>query len=286
MDFDFEAEEQKLLMANEGIKKVMSDYDEILDNLSDKDKGVLQLYFYLKKLDTIKEMTPKGNYWDGKREAYINEGIRMIEEYGKKIFPDINNIEELRSDVYNYMNESELPTIINGFSNDVKSAYKHNCEHVYTILPISGLKELKASMHRENQYLNSITNGVFATGAMREVENYIGRANVDGMIVRGNKIRYPRNPFSEVTEDGLKLIKPVSVYLSDIDLFEPQFDFEIDKDGKPHFLFGDEWVAPYEKIGCVEKQVAYLPTSFIEKNDVSYNENGEDKPIKLPHKTF
>ena len=275
MEFNFVEEQEKIMLANEHINGIITKYNEILMNLSDKEKNVMQLYYYFKKLDTFKSMTPKGNYWDDKREEYINKGLEIIKNLGTKTFSNIHSLDEIRKNVDSYMSNSDLLNIITSFSLEIKSAYKKYCDYVYTVLPISGIKELEESRHRENQYLNSINNGVFATATMESIEKYIARANVGGMIVHGNEIEYPSNPFSNISEEELTLINPVSIYMGNVDLFEPQFDYEIDSNGIPHFVYGGEWIAPHEKVPCIEKQTTYLPTRFLDDNIVYYQQNGE-----------
>ena len=229
-------------------------------------------------------MTPKGNYWDEKGETIINDGIKKLQIIGNKTFPGVSDLDEIRYNVDSYMNNSNLLKVIRNFSSDIKNTYKKYSHYVYTILPINDLKELEASKHRENQYLNSINNGVFATATMESIEKYIARANVGSMIVDDSVVKYPSNPFLNISEEGLTLIKPVSIYLSNVDLFEPQFDYDLDENGNARFIFGGEWIAPYEKVECIEKQTTYLPASFLEHNEVDYQENGEDKQINIPLK--
>ena len=275
MEFNFVEEQEKIMLANEHINGIITKYNEILMSLSDKEKNVMQLYYYFKKIDTFKSMTPKGNYWDDKREEYINKGLEIIKNLGTKTFSNVHSLDEIRKNVDSYMSNSDLLNIITSFSLEIKSAYKKYCDYVYTVLPISGIKELEESRHRENQYLNSINNGVFATATMESIEKYIARANVGGMIVHGNEIEYPSNPFSNISEEELTLINPVSIYMGNVDLFEPQFDYEIDSNGIPHFVYGGEWIAPHEKVPCIEKQTTYLPTRFLDDNIVYYQQNGE-----------
>ena len=281
MNFNFKEENEKLMLANEKINEIIERYNEILMSLSDNEKYILLLHYGFKKLDTFRKMTPKGNYWHEKRENIINDGLKKLQIIGNKIFPVVNDLNEIRHDVDNYMNSSNLSSIIQSFSSDIKNTYKEYSHYVYTILPIKGLKELEASKHRENQYLNSINNGVFATATMESIEKYIARANVGGMIVDHSEVRFPSNPFASISEEELTLINPVSIYLSDIDLFEPQFDY-IFKNGNARFIFDGEWIAPYEKVECIEKQASYLPTSFLEHNVVFYQENGEEKQVNIP----
>lgn len=282
MDFNYEEEKEKLLLANEKINEIIDRYNEILMSLSDKEKNIMLLHYGFKKLDTLRKMTPKGNYWDENRESKINDGLKKLQLIGNKTFPGVSDLDEIKYTVDTYMNNGNLSNIIRNFSSDIKNTYKKYSHYVYTILPIKGLKELEASKHRENQYLNSINNGVFATATMESIEKYIARANVGGMIVDHSEVRFPSNPFANISEEELTLINPVSIYFSNVDLFEPQFDCILDKNGNVHFIFGGEWIAPYEKVECIEKQAAYLPASFLEHNVVFYQENGEEKQLSIP----
>ena len=100
------------------------------------------------------------------------------------------------------------------------------------------------------------------------------------MIVHGNEVTYPSNPFAGIQDDRLLLKNTVSIYISDVDLFEPQIDFSIDQNGIPHFIFGGEWVAPYNDINCVETQISSLPVTFLEDNLVYYQVGEERVHIK------
>ena len=244
MDFNYEQEENKLILANENIKNVIKNYNNFLLTLDDREKNIIELYYRFKNLNTITNMTPKGNY-----------------------------------------EESERKKCISMLTNCIKNAYKKYCKYVYTILPISGLTELIGSKHRENQYYNSISDGIFSTTTMESIQKYIARANVGGMIVNGNEIRYPLNPFLSVDDSKLNLIKPVSIYLANADYFEPQIDYHIDSEGKPYFKYGGEWVSTKEKVTCIENQTRYLPSSFLEDNVVFYYENGKKLISTKPDKS-
>lgn len=274
MDFNYEQEENKLILANENIKNVIKNYNNFLLTLDDREKNIIELYYRFKNLNTITNMTPKGNYAESEREKCISMLTNYIKTIGNKVYPEIANIEELKTNVINDMN-GKLIDVSNNFSTSIKNAYKKYCKYVYTILPISGLTELIGNKHRENQYYNSISDGIFSTTTMESIQKYIARANVGGMIVNGNEIRYPLNPFLSVDDSKLNLIKPVSIYLANADYFEPQFDYHIDSEGKPYFKYGGEWVSTKEKVTCIENQTRYLPSSFLEDNVVFYYENGK-----------
>lgn len=236
MDFNYEQEENKLILANENIKNVIKNYNNFLLTLDDRKKNIIELYYRFKNLNTITNMTPKGNYAESEREKCISMLTNYIKTIGNKVYPEIANIEELKTNVINDMN-GKLIDVSNNFSTSIKNAYKKYCKYVYTILPISGLTELIGNKHRENQYYNSISDGIFSTTTMESIQKYIARANVGGMIVNGNEIRYPLNPFLSVDDSKLNLIKPVSIYLANADYFEPQIDYHIDSEGKPYFKY-------------------------------------------------
>lgn len=274
MDFNYEQEENKLILANENIKNVIKNYNNFLLTLDDREKNIIELYYRFKNLNTITNMTPKENYEESERKKCISMLTNYIKTIGNKVYPEIANIEELKTNVINDMN-GKLIDVSNNFSTSIKNAYKKYCKYVYTILPISGLTELIGSKHRENQYYNSISDGIFSTTTMESIQKYIARANVGGMIVNGNEIRYPLNPFLSVDDSKLNLIKPVSIYLANADYFEPQIDYHIDSEGKPYFKYGGEWVSTKEKVTCIENRTRYLPSSFLEDNVVFYYENGK-----------
>ena len=283
MEFNFEEEASKLERANETINRVIENYNDMLAGLSNKERDIILLYNCFNKYDTIKNMNPKGNFTNEQREKSLAKVMELLQRLGNKHY-GITDFNTLRDAVMNDM-DGKLGEIFWGFPVSIINAYKEHCDHVYTMLPIQGLTELKESEKRENQYLNSIYDGVFSTTTMPSIEKYIARANVDGMIVKGREITYPSNPFSEVDENGCKLIKPVSIYLSNVDYFVPQFDYEIERNGRARFIYGGEWVAPCEKVECVEKQTSYLPASFVERNDVKYyGEHRELVPINIESK--
>ena len=67
MDFNYEQEENKLTLANENIKNVITNYNDFLLTLDDRENNIIELYYRFKNLDTITNMTPKGNYEESER---------------------------------------------------------------------------------------------------------------------------------------------------------------------------------------------------------------------------
>ena len=105
--------------------------------------------------------------------------------------------------------------------------------------------KINPSVALENQPQNNIVTGVFAESTYDGMNMYIGRAIAGGMIVRGDNVRYPRNPFAPIEEQKnptkIKLARPVYSYSLPIEGFEPQVYFE--KRGKNFGIeFGNEWV--------------------------------------------
>ena len=66
-----------------------------------------------------------------------------------------------------------------------------------------------------------------------------------------------------------------SLWNESISKIEIAKDIVVENNGISHFVFDGEWIAPYEKIDCIEEQTDYLPISFIEENDVYYYEDNE-----------
>ena len=159
MDFNYFEEEHRLMLAKKKKKKVINDYTLLLMDLDSKEKNIIQLYYYLKQLDTICNMTPKGIRIDSDKTSKIENSKRSIIKYGNKIYPNIIDIDKLRVAVMNDM-DGKLLDIINCFTENIKEAYKKYSKYVYTVLPISGLSQLIASKHRENQYRNEIIDGM------------------------------------------------------------------------------------------------------------------------------
>ena len=125
---------------------------------------------------------------------------------------------------------------------------------------------------------------------MNEIQMYIARAATgSGMKVDKNEIVYYSNPFKNIDDNKLILNKTVTIYMSSIDDFEPQFHYDLDKYG-PRFIFGGEWVAPKPKnekdemYGGIkplkEKNISYLPESFLYNNVKIMDDEGNKTDVR------
>ena len=93
---------------------------------------------------------------------------------------------------------------------------------------------------------------------------------------------YPDNPFADIEKqddsDKIKLRRNVNVLLTDASLYEPVFDFAIDRNGKIGFRFGGEMIArapdelDYKKI-----EVKYLDRSILKQ--VNFSTRSKDNNV-------
>ena len=279
-ELDFELEEKKQSVTDDKIRQTINKHEVLLSELSEKELIDLQLLYIFKKLSTVNKATPVGGLSPEIREQWRNLAINEIERLSQINYPEVKDFDQ----IFNLSKNGSVKgrKILDSFKEEMIQIQSENVGYVYTALPVSGIQELNASKHRENQYYNDILDGVFAVSSSEGLKGYVARANVGGMIGSRDGITYPSNPFSEVNEQGAKLIKPVSVYLSNPNEFDPQFDFILSQDGKPHIIYDNEWVAKKEKVSCKETKVSSLPLSFIEDKNVYYkNEQGEEVQIKV-----
>ncbi len=278
-ELDLEIEDKKQEVADTKIKEVIQKYEALLSELSQKELVDLQILYLFKNLTTINKATPVGGMSPEERNNRRDRAINWIEKLSQMNYPEVKDFDKIFELCKNGSVKGR--EILDSFSKEMIEIQSENIGYVYTALPISGLEQLNASRSRENQHYNAIHDGVFAVANSEGLKGYVARADVGGMIGHKDGITYPTNPFSEINEEGAKLVKPVSVYLSDPNEFEPQFDFRLSEDGKPHIIYGAEWVAKKEKVNCKETKVSLLPLSFIEDKNVYYkNEQGEEVQIK------
>ena len=287
--FNFFEEEKKFTLAQEVFDEVNDKYEKMLSDMGEFEIKKLELIYLYKKFVTIRDMTPKGF---GPREEEIRkeklEQLKVLlmnrianyfeEDIGFNFSSFIENLIEEESlnfgSAYNLVEryKKELATVCQNYLGDVK-----------VILPIHGLDKIYHAKHRENQYYNEIVDAIFATSSYKGIIQYIMRANVGGMHVRGNRIDLPKNPFDMEHIDGnnLYLKDYVSIYSMDASKFEPVVDFFI-SDGDPTLMFDYEWISRNEKLEAKEVKVNYIPLSFLENNSVFTHE--VDPPLYVNDK--
>ena len=311
LDF-FDDEKSKLDLAKVNMGIVIDEYNNKLSKLTIKQKNVLQLYFCFKVLTALKEMKPKGDYWNNyfKKKNVFKDVLNRIVHSSDKIFDkdilednsDLSSVlANLKVEVDRLMVEEKtgeglsLLDLVNNFSDDIKKAYKEGFgdekAYLYTVRSSDGLDKLSYINNRENQYWNKVYDGVYATGGdMNEIQMYIARAATgSGMKVDKNEIVYYSNPFKNIDDNKLILNKTVTIYMSSIDDFEPQFHYDLDKYG-PRFIFSGEWVAPkpknekdemYEGIKPLkENNISYLPESFLNNNVKIMDDEGYKTDVR------
>lgn len=269
-DFDFQSEKEKFKLIERDTRNVIEKYENKFNQLDEKELVDIQLYYYLKKINTISNMTPKGNYYDNKKKEMISYYSNRFNDLSYRYYPDERNLNKVYSGIMKTLNGGALKMFAD-LNIELKNTYLKYDNNVYTVNSVSGIKELVPSENRENQYFNSINDGVYATGSYDNLLKYIGRACTSGLIANGKKLVYPTNPFSGIDNDKLILNYPVSIYLSSIDDFEPQYDFNISETGNVKIVFNGEWVSS-NKQKCIEKQTDYLPKSFLDDYDVYYKD--------------
>ena len=181
--------------------------------------------------------------------------------------------------------------LVERFKADITEKYCEDNQYVYTVLqnePES--KVLKKTQNRENQYLNEIVDAHFAIADYEGMIGYICRAvngnGFHGSIRDGKKCcEYPENPFADSDKqddaNAVKLKKGVSVLLTDASVYEPVFDFAIDRYGKIGFRYDGEMIARspdelnYEKI-----EVNYIDKSIMKKINFGVR-TSDDRVIDL-----
>lgn len=271
---DMDSEMRNIQLAEKNVDQAIKEYNKGL-KLSFRSSSIIQLYYYFKKLDTLEKMTPKGNWYNSEEKSKRTSQVRkQIIKLGTATYPSITEFEptEWESKIKEKIDEDIIDylPLIEGFTKCIKDAYKQYCGYVYTIIPISGLTELKASHNRENHYKNEIKDGIFARATVEDIKFWTARANGKGVIQRGDELQYGRNPFAGIEGDKIMLVKPVSVYRSNVDAFDPQINFTAEGAESPRFIYSAEWVSHTQREACEEWQVDSIPLSFLQEYKLFY----------------
>lgn len=250
-----------------GCNGVVEHYNNnIVKKLSDNDKKIIEMYFTFKKIDSLNKIYSCGDWFIEKNIIPIVSGYEyLISMFGNDVY-GIDDIDKLRDLVNKSMKNNNLLNIVDGFKHDLKFIHSEACSDVYTVLPIQGLNKLDLSKNRENRYFNNVCDGVYAISDPDDLQLYVGRACVGGMMVHGKDVIYPSNPFI-FADERLKLNNLVSIYSSSVDTYEPQIDFD---NGK--FIFDGEWTS-LEPVSVKENVVDFLPIELLDKYNISYGKD-------------
>lgn len=150
------------------------------------------------------------------------------------------------------------------------------------VSPQGGLQYLRASKNKENMYCNEAPDAVYGVTKYDELVLYIGRAIAESMhIFRDGSCIYKKNPVKEVTEGKVILKRPVYLYCTDIDWFEPVTDFYAEN-GSCKFCFGHEWVSRNEMIPrSMEIKIVSVPAEDLEKHRLyCYTDESIEKKLQ------
>lgn len=281
--FDFEKTCANLKLSENEIEQTIKEYEVLISGCDKKSLKSLQLINIFDKYMTLKKMTPKGEFDNDKIKQNMLGAENKINEILSGLgIREYSSIEEVVNMIKNQesLKEDSAYSLYMKCQNAIKESYmKHNSD-IYTIIKQGGLKELVQSEHRENQYYNSIHNGVFGVTGYDGILAYIARANAGSMIVKGNEITFPSNPFdlSKLSDNSIGLINPVSVYSSDAKDFMPQTDIIISESGV-RIRFDGEWIADKTKVNCKESKVGSIPLSYFERNNIMIS--GKNKQFSI-----
>lgn len=278
--FDFEKQNDINIKMQEIFPQITRTYTELLESLPKETLHNLDIIYANKKWKTIKSQIPKGL-----SEEQISEARRKNMEFGKKeierrikqyfgldIVVDspeyISFISTITQKEKN--NSNSALNVIEKYKNDLLRNYLQISSTLQIALPTQGISEINAVEHRENQYLNEIVNGIYATSGSG-IFDYIVRTNTGGMIGNRYGIDFPKNPFdlNKSTSNKLMLNKKASVYQVDAREFEPVIDFMIGEQDKPVLRFGQEWISRKKSLACKEQIATYLPSEYVKSKQIT-----------------
>lgn len=308
--FIFQIAKHNLENANSKISELIENYNAIVNDMLKDENQSMDVYrtlliYSMKKAYTLEKMQPKSDNirWSRERNSKAFEiRKRTLKNYEKilKTSFDINEssydeVKKITDQIYQQekaiWEKGEMHKLVERFKADITEKYCEDNQYVYTVLqnePES--KVLKKTQNRENQYLNEIVDAHFAIADYEGMIGYICRAvNGNGFhgSIRDEKkcCEYPENPFADSDKqddaNAVKLKKGVSVLLTDASVYEPVFDFAIDRYGKIGFRYDGEMIARspdelnYEKI-----EVNYIDKSIMKKINFGVR-TSDDRVIDL-----
>ena len=295
--FIFQIAKHNLENANSKISVLIENYNAIVNDMLKDENQSMDVYrtlliYSMKKAYTLEKMQPKSDNigWSRERNSKAFEiRKRTLKNYEKilKTSFDINEssydeVKKITDQIYQQekaiWEKGEMHKLVERFKADITEKYCEDNQYVYTVLqnePES--KVLKKTQNRENQYLNEIVDAHFAIADYEGMIGYICRAvngnGFHGSIRDGKKCcEYPENPFADSDKqddaNAIKLKKGVSVLLTDASVYEPVFDFAIDRSGKIGFRYDGEMIArSLDKLNY-EKYIDY--EDFKSKNPGKY----------------
>lgn len=278
MEFNFYEVEKYDIQIQDKVDYLVRTYNLKLYELGKQAMCDLLLYHSFMRIEVIKKVPTARVFSEEDRQKALEDVYLLISNIVKGIYPT-NDITELKK----IIDEKERKGLIEGLDllaelkDEVKKIHKSIHPYLYLAIPEQGLKELVASQGVENALYNRIHNGIYATGSLDSLEQYIIYAASRGIAIKDGKVLFKSIPF--VARHGYYLILPkeVSVYRVDIDDFELQLDYRLAPSGFPLiYLHGSEWVANKDRLPCVEFVTDCVRSSYLKHNNVSFvNGDGE-----------
>lgn len=305
----FKIAKHNLENANSEISGLIENYNAIVNDMLKDENQSMDVYrtlliYSMKKAYTLEKMQPKSDdtKWSSKRSSKAFEirkrTLKNYEEILKTGFDidesSYDEVKKITDKIYQQekaiWEKGEMHKLVERFKADITNKYCKDNQYVYTVLQKEPEdKVLIKTQNRENQYLNEIVDAHFAIADYEGMIGYICRAingnGFQGSIRDGKKCyEYPENPFADSNKqddaNAIKLKKGVSVLLTDASVYEPVFDFAIDRSGKIGFRYDGEMIARspdelnYEKI-----EVNYIDKSIMEK--INFSVRTSDEVIDL-----
>lgn len=276
--FDYNRQLEIIRRTEVELTNVTQKYTELLSSLSKDTLLNLNIIYASRKLEVLKEQNPKGiskEELEIQRNSEYEKYKNLMEDYiyqnyGKHISVDsieyssfINHLQEEEKE-----NQYSATNLLENYKKELLQTYLLISPTVDIALPTHGITEINATNHRENQYLNEIIDGIYATSG-KGILDYILRTNTGSMRGDGYNLDLPINPFSGVNDGKYILNKPASVYHLDARLFEPVIDFRLDANGNVNLRFDQEWISRSEKLKCNEEIVNYVPKEYVERKNIT-----------------
>lgn len=276
--FDYNRQLEIIRRTEVEFTNVTQKYTELLSKLSKDTLINLNIIYANKKLEVMKEQTPKGisqeelemqkntEYAKYKNimENYIYQNYGINITVGSIEYNNfISHLTEIEKG-----NQNSATNMLENYKKELLQTYLSISPTVDIALPTHGISEIQATKHRENQYLNEIIDGIYATSG-KGILDYIVRTNTGSMRGDGYKLDLPVNPFNSISNDNYLLNEPASVYHLDARLFEPVIDYRLDENGNVKLKFAQEWISRNEKLKCNEEIAEYVPKEYIQHKNIT-----------------
>ena len=170
--------------------------------------------------------------------------------------------------------------IIERYKQAIRDAYLSFDSKLRYCTSISGMQELNHVV-KENQYMNMIVDGIYASSAYETMMAYMGKSVSGDMVDRDGIILYPSNPFRLEQSNKSKILLKTPMYVYSVNAidFTPSVCLELihgsRPDGSdiyfPDLRFDDEWVSKERTVRCECEEIDYIPASILKSYQVIYN---------------